>query len=64
MKRARSKVGTRYDDRKPHEYQVGDTVVYQMRLASSEANNISAKFLLRWLKSVVIAKIVRSNLCY
>jgi len=65
LKRARSKVGTRHDvDRKPHEYQVGDTVVYRMRLASSEANNISAKFLLRWLKSVVIAKIVRSNLCY
>jgi hypothetical protein len=40
---------------------VGDTVVDWMRLASSEANNISAKFLLSWSKPVVIAKIVRSN---
>lgn len=35
--------------------------MYRMRLASSEANNISVKFLLRWSKPAVIAKIVRLN---
>lgn len=62
MKQARNKVAKRYDvDRNPHEYQVGDTVVCRIRLASSKANNISAKFLLRWSKPVTIAKIVRLN---
>jgi len=62
LKWARNKVAKRYDiDRNPHTYQVGDTVVYRMRLASSKANNISAKFLLRWSKLFIIAKIVSLN---
>lgn len=59
---ARIKVALRYDaDRRPRWYQVGDTVVYRMNLASSKAHNISAKLLLRWSKPVVIAKILRPN---
>jgi len=60
LKWARNKVVKRYDiDRKPHTYQVDDTVVYRIRLARSKANNISAKFLLRWSKPFITAKIVR-----
>jgi hypothetical protein len=63
LKRARSKVAKRRDvDHKPHEYQVGDAIVYWVRLASSKANNISAKFLLSWPKPVVISKIVKPDL--
>jgi len=36
-------------------------VVYRMNLASSKAQKISAKLLLRWSKPIVIAKIVRPN---
>jgi hypothetical protein len=35
--------------------------MYKMRLASSKANNVTAKLLLRWSKPVVIAKIVRPS---
>jgi len=60
LKQARNKVSRRYDaNRKPHQYRVGDTVVYHMKLASSKALNISAKLLLRCSKPMVIAKIVR-----
>jgi len=59
---ARKKVARRYDvNRKPHQFQIGDTVVYRLNLASSKAQNISAKLLLRWSKPIVIAKIVRPN---
>ena len=62
LMQARKKVARRYDvNRKPHQFQVGDTVVYRMNLASSKAQNISAKLLLRWSKPMVIAKIVRPN---
>ena len=59
MKQARSRVAKRYNvDCKSRKYQVGDTLLCRMRMASSKANNISAKFLLKWSKPVVIAKIV------
>jgi len=59
---ARKKVVRRYDiNRKPHEFEVGDTVVYRMNLAISKAQNISTKLLLRWSKPMVIGKIVRPN---
>jgi len=59
---ARIKVALRYDvNRKPHQFQVDDTVVYRMNLASSKVQNISAKLLLRWSKSMVIVYIVRPN---
>jgi hypothetical protein len=46
---------------KPHEYQVGDMVVYRLNLASSKAQKVTAKLMLRWSKPMVIAKIVRPN---
>jgi len=62
LMQAGKKVAQRYDvNRKPHQFQIGDTVVYRLNLASSKAQNISAKLLLRWSKPMVIAKIVRPN---
>jgi len=59
---ARKKFARRHDiNRKPYQFQIGDTVVYRMNLASSKAQNISAKLLSRWSKPIVIAKIVRTN---
>jgi len=56
LKLARSKVARRYDaKRKPHQYRVGENV------ASSKAQNISAKMLMRWSKPVVISKFVGPN---
>jgi len=61
-KEAGRKVSKRFNvDRKPHKYQVGDTVLYRMKLVRSKASNFSAKFLLRWSKPVVMAKLVRPN---
>lgn len=45
-------------ERKPNMYQIGDAVLYRMKKSSFNANNISAKFLLKWFRHV-IAKIVR-----
>jgi hypothetical protein len=62
LRRARNKVAKRYDScRKPHEYRVGDIVMYKMRLSSSKAKNVTAKLLLRWSKPVVIPKVVRPS---
>ena len=59
---ARSKVARRYNvKRKPHKYRVGDIVVFRLNVASSKAQNISAKLLTRWSKPMVIAKIVGPN---
>ena len=49
LRKARSKVARRYDaNRKPHQYRVGDTVVYRLHVVSSKAQNISAKLAMRW----------------
>jgi hypothetical protein len=62
LKLASKKVSRRYEsNRKPHEYNVGDTVMYRLNLVSSKARNISAKLLLRWSKPVIVARIVRPN---
>ena len=62
MKQARSKVARRYNaSRRPHQYRVGDTVVFRIHAVSSKARNITAKLLLRWSKPVVVAKIVGPN---
>jgi len=56
------KVVHRYNlNRRPHHYQVGDTVLYRINLVISNAQNISAKLLLKWSRSMTIAKIVRPN---
>jgi len=62
LKLASKRVPQKYErNRKPHHYQVGDTVVYCLNPASSKAQNISTKLLLRWSKPMVVAKIVRPN---
>jgi hypothetical protein len=62
MKSARKKVARRYDvSRRPSPYQVGDMVVYRLRLDSSKVAQRSAKFQLKWSKPVIIAKMVRPN---
>jgi hypothetical protein len=62
LMQARRKVARRYDvNCKAHQFQLGDTVVYRTNLASSKAQNILAKLLLRWSKPMVIAKIVKPN---
>ena len=63
LKQARSSTAKRYNIVcKPNTYPAGDTVFYRMRMSSSTANNISAKFLLKWSKPVIIAKIVQPNM--
>jgi hypothetical protein len=43
--RAKKKVAQRYNaNRKPHQYQAGDTVVYRLNLVSSKALNVSQAF--------------------
>ena len=43
--------------RRPHQFKVGDTVMYKKNLVSSKAQNISQKLLLRWSEPLVVAKI-------
>ena len=53
LKSACKKFARRYDmDRKPHQYHVGDTVVYCLNLASNKTQNIKGKLLLRWFKPI------------
>jgi hypothetical protein len=62
LKKAREKVAKRYNEnRKPHNFAVGDTVVHRLVTISSKANNISEKLALKWSKPVVIARVVRPN---
>jgi hypothetical protein len=62
LKLACKRVARRYNrDRKPHRYQVGDTVMYRLNLVSLKGQNIYAKLLLRWSRPVVVARIVRPN---
>jgi hypothetical protein len=61
-KLARSKVTSRYNaNRRPHRYEVGDTVVFRLNVVSSKAQNISAKMLMRWSKPMVVSKLVGHN---
>jgi hypothetical protein len=62
LKRARNKVAAKYNaSHRQHMYKEGDTVVYKLNIVSNKANRVSAKFLLRWSKPVVIARVVRPN---
>jgi hypothetical protein len=62
QERAKKRVAKRYNkNRKPHEYQVGDNVVYRLNLVSCKSQNVSAKLLLKWSKPMIIVKIVRPN---
>jgi hypothetical protein len=62
LKLARSKVARMYDaKRKPHQYRVGETVVFRLNIASSKAQKLYAKMVMRWSKPVVISKFVGPN---
>jgi hypothetical protein len=62
LQRARRAVARRFNkDRKPHSFQVGDTVRYRLKLKSDKANRTSAKLLLRWSEPLVISEVVRPN---
>ena len=62
LKRASSKVARRYNEgRKPHNFQVGDTVRYRLKLISSKPHGISAKMMLRWSEPCVVLKEIRPN---
>ena len=50
------------ENRKPHQYKVGDLVRYQLKLSCSKCLEISAKLPLIWSVPATIAKIVRPNL--
>jgi hypothetical protein len=43
-------------------YQVGDMVLYRIRLASSKASDISSTLLLRWSKPIILAKATWPNI--
>lgn len=46
----------------PNMYQVGDMVLYRIRLASSKASDISSTLLLRWSKPIILAKATWPNI--
>ena len=57
-----SKLARSYDANcKPHQYSVGDTVVYRLHVFSSKAQNNSAKLAMQWSRPVLIAKVVGAN---
>jgi len=60
--RAQRRVAHRYNSkREPHQYKVGNTVLYRLNLVSSKAQKVSAKLLLKWSRPMTIAKFVRPN---
>jgi hypothetical protein len=62
LKQARDRVAGRYDqNRRNHQYAVGDSVMYRRNLVSSKALNVSGKLMHRWSEPLVIAKLVRNN---
>jgi len=62
LKAARRRVARRFNERcSPHQYNVGDTVMYKRNLLSNKAQNINAKLSLRWSEPLVISKIVSQN---
>jgi len=59
---AGKRVARRYNQNDtPHQYCVGDTVRYQLKLCTSKAQNISAKLLLMWSEPMILAQRVRPN---
>ena len=54
LRSANRKVARRFNEgRKPHQFRVGDTVMYRMNLVSNKAYNVTAKMLLRWSEPLV-----------
>jgi hypothetical protein len=65
LQRARRTVARRFNQgRKPHSYQVGDTVRNHFIQNSDKANNTSAKLMMRWTMPLVISKIVKPNVVF
>ena len=57
LKAARDRVAHRYNEnRKPHQYKVGDLVMFKRNLVSSKAQKVTGKLSMRWSQPVVIAK--------
>jgi len=62
LRSARKRVAQRFNKgRSPHQFRVGDTVMYRKHLVSSKSKNVTGKIMLRWSEPLVIAKIVNSN---
>ena len=62
LKAARRRVARRFNERRsPHQFSVGDTVMFRRNLVSSKAQNITAKLSLRCSEPQVISKIVNQN---
>ena len=62
LKATRRRVASRFNERRsPHQFNVGDTVMFRRNLVSSKAQNITAKFSLRLSEPLVISKIVNQN---
>ena len=61
---ARKKVARRYINRRPHQFRVGDTVLYLLNLVSYKAQDISAKPLLRWSEPRSLLKYLSLMWCY
>jgi hypothetical protein len=65
LKHARDCVTARYNaKRKAHAYSVGDMVMYRLKTLGPKANQMSAIFLLKWSKPVIIAKVLRPNVVF
>jgi hypothetical protein len=59
---AKERIALRYNlDRMPHQYCIGDAVMYRLHLVSSKVHNVMATLLLKWLPPLTVAKFVRPN---
>jgi len=62
LKAARRRVAPRFNERRsPHQFNVGDTVMFKRNLLSSKAHHITAKLSPRWSEPLVISKIVNQS---
>ena len=62
LKAARRRVARQFNERRsPHQFNVGDTVMFKRNLLSSKAQNITAKLSLRLSEPLVISKMVNQN---
>jgi len=62
LKAARRRVARRFNEqRSPHQFSVGDTVMFRRNQVSSKAQNISVKLSLSCSEPLVISKIVKQN---
>ena len=62
LRSARRKVAQRLNDgREPHQFKVGNTVMYRKHLVSSKGQNVTSKLLLRLSEPLLLAKIANNN---